>query len=238
MLLAVALLCLGWRYYRSAENSIGWVLRYNLLFMKIIPTSPDPQRDLRELGLDPALARYAGVAPWGPDSPTRDPALQRFFDPRSGQPSPRLLYLKHPEKLVRVLARTLEVAYALQPDDLGDFAKESGAPPRTKARGAWSTLRLRLFGPTWLLLFFGGTLAACAAGYRRATPRERRFREGLALMVAMAAGAFLVVALGDGVETRRHLYVFHALCDVVLVADAAWLVQVVATRRAPPAHAR
>jgi len=231
VLLAVALAGLGWRYYRSAENSIGWVTRYNMLFMKILPSSTDPQRDLRELGLDPALARYAGVVPWGPDSPTRDPAVRRFFDWRSGQPSPRMLYLRHPDKLVAVLTRTLESADALQPDDLGDFAKESGAPPRTKARGAWSELRQRLFGLTWPLAFFGGTLAACAAGYRRATSRGRRFREGLALLVAMAAGSFLIVALGDGVETRRHLYTFHALSDLILVADAAWLVQAIATRR-------
>ncbi len=232
VLLAVALAGLGWRYYRSAQNSIGWVTRYNMLFMKIIPSSPDPERDLRELGLDPALVRFAGVAPWGPDSPTRDPALQRFFDPRSGQPSPRLLYLRHPEKLASGPGPHPRTANALQPDDLGDFAKESGAPRLTKARGAWSDLRLRLFGPTWPLLFFGGTLAACAAGYRRATPRGRLFREGLALMVAMAAGAFLVVVLGDGVETRRHLYVFHALCDLILVADVAWLAQSIVTRQA------
>ncbi len=231
VLLALALAALGWRYYRSAQNSIGWVTRYNMLFMKIIPSSSDPQRDLRELGLDPALAQFAGVAPWGPDSPTRDPAIQWFFDPRSGRPSPRLLYFRHPERLVAVLARTLESASALQPEDLGNFAKESGAPPLTKARGAWSDLRLRLFPLFWPPALLGATLAACAAGYRRATLRGRRFREGLAILVAMAAGAFLVVTLGDGVETRRHLYTFHALCDLILVADLAWIVQAAAMRR-------
>ncbi len=232
ILLALALGGLAWRYYRSAERGIGWVTRYNMLFLELLPSSPNPERDLAELGLDPSLARFAGVSAWTPDSPVRDPAIRKFFDARSGEPSPRMLYVRHPARLAAILASTAESSYALQPHELGNFARESGAPPLAKARGAWSDLRRRLSGVTWLLLFLGGTLVACAVTYRRATHRGRLTREGLVLLVAMAAGAFVVVAVGDArIETERHLYIFQAVCDLILVADAVWLVQAFASQR-------
>ena len=40
----------------------------------------------------------------------------------------------------------------------------------------------------------------------------------------MASGAFLASAIGDfHGELERHLYIFHALCDLILIADLAWL---------------
>jgi hypothetical protein len=232
---AVALCALAWRYYRSAQNAVGWVTRYNVLFLDLLPSSLDPARDLAELGLDPSLARFSGVSAWVPESPARIPAVRTFLEKRSGEPSPRLLYLRHPDRLAALLARTAKSSYALRPRDLGNFPRESGAAPLAQAFGPWSSLRPHLSGIPWLVAFFGGTLATAGLTYARASPRGRLFREGLALLVAMAAGAFLVTALGDAhVETIRHLYVFQALCDLILVTDAAWLVQAIATRRAGP----
>jgi hypothetical protein len=229
---AVALCALAWRYYRSAVRSAGWITRYNLLFLEMLPGSPDPARDLEELGLDPSLARFSGVSGWVPESPVHIPEVRAFMDRRSGQPSPRLFYLRHPRRFAALLARVATSSYVLQPNDLGNFAKESGAPPGTKAFGLWSALRIRLSGVPWLVTLFGSTLAAAAATHRRASPRGKLFREGLGLLVAMAAGAFLVTALGDSRgETARHLYAFQAMCDLILVADAAWVVQTIATRR-------
>jgi hypothetical protein len=210
---------------------VGWVTRYNVLFLDLLPSSPDPARDLAELSLDPSLARFSGVSAWVPESPARIPAVRTFLEGRSGEPSPRLLYLRHPERLAALLARVSKSSYELRPRDLGNFARESGAPPGAKALGLWSSLRARLSGIPWLVAFLGGTLAAAGLSYPRVGPRGRLYREGPALLVAMAVGAFLVTALGDAhVETIRHLYVFQALCDLILVADAAWLAQTLASR--------
>ena len=92
----------------------------------------------------------------------------------------------------------------------------------------WSDLRLGLRGvaDAWLLCLLGGTVAACALGYRRAPRRGRLFREGLCLLVLLAVVEYLVCALADHLDDLpRHLYVFQALCDLILVADAAWIVQ-------------
>jgi hypothetical protein len=229
--LAVLLGALAWRYYRSAQASAGWATRYNVLFMGILLESPDPRRDLEELGLDPSLARYAGVSAWVPESPARFPEVREFLEPRSGKPSPRILYLRHPKRLVARLVQAARSSYLLQPPDLGNFARESGAPPKARVHAVWSDLRVRLSGVTWPVTLFAGTLAAAALTWKRAGPRGRLAREALAVLVAMAAGAFVVAALGDfELETGRHLYAFHAMCDLILTAGVVWIVQIARVR--------
>jgi hypothetical protein len=231
VVLAVALVGLAWRYYRSADNALGWLTRYNVLFFEILPHSPDPAKDLAELGLDPSLARYARVNAWGPDSPSRIPEVRSFLQRRSGQPSPRSLYLRHPERVLGPIGRAATVAFH-SPRELGTYARESGAPPLARAQGAWGRLRERLPGAPALILLLGGTLAAAAATYRGATPRGRLAREALVILVAMGAGGFVVAALGDWqVDIERHLYTVQAVCDLILVADVVWIFQALASRR-------
>jgi len=117
----------------------------------------------------------------------------------------------------------------------GYFTMATGMAERFRAHGAWSAFRLRFSGLVWPTVLLVGTLAACAITYVRAGPRGKLSREALAVLVAMAAGAFLVVAFGDAeLETGRHLYAFQAMCDLILAADVVWIVQVLASRRAMP----
>jgi len=47
----------------------------------------------------------------------------------------------------------------------------------------------------------------------------------------MAAIEFGVAVFGDWLGDRaRHLYVFHAMCDVLIVVDVAWAVDVALRR--------
>jgi hypothetical protein len=238
LVLAAGLALLAWRYYASSQASSGWLTRYNQLFFEILPNSPDPARDLEELGLDPSLARFARVKAWAAESPAHIPSVREFLEPRSGKTSPRMLYLRHPGRAVDALRRASRASFHLQAPELGQFAKESGAPPLARARGMWSDWRERLSGLPALFVLLGGTLVAAAATYQRASPRGRLLREALAVLVAMATGAFLAAALGDWhVDIERHLYAFHAMCDLILATDAAWIVQAFASRRTVRAHA-
>jgi len=75
-------------------------------------------------------------------------------------------------------------------------------------------------------------MAAALATYRGAAPRGRRFREGLVLMVLMATLAFAVCALAQAPpDLSRALYSYHALCDLLLIADAGWIAEALAARR-------
>jgi hypothetical protein len=84
----------------------------------------------------------------------------------------------------------------------------------------------------WALLLFAANLLAAARGYRRSAPRGRFFREGVVLLLAMAGLAFAVCTLADvSSDGSRALYSFHALMDLILIADAGWCVQALAERR-------
>ncbi|MFY9551211.1 MAG: hypothetical protein WAU32_08685 [Thermoanaerobaculia bacterium] len=225
--LAGVLCALAARYYVSAERSLGWITRYNIVFLVLLPSSPDPAADLIELGLDPSLARYSGMSAWVPESPASDPGFRSLLY----DTSPRAFLLRHPERIRPVLGAALRASYVLRPPELGNFARESGRPAQTLADGPWSAARAVLGGAPWLAALFGGTLLAAALTYRRATPRGRLFRETLAVAVLMAVAAFAVAVAGDThVELVRHLYTSEALCDLILIADVVWIVQALATR--------
>ena len=225
-----ALLCaLAVRYYRSAEGSIGWVTRYNVVFLAILPDSPNPAADLAEMGLDPALAKFSGLSAWKPGTPAEDPA----FRERLKAASPRAFLLRHPGRLRPLIREALAASFVLVPPDLGNFAKESGKPGLAKAFGPWSHARKRLGGAVLLVLVPVGVLAAAGFTWRRASPRGRLVRESTAALVAMTALAFATALAGDTrVELQRHLYTFQALWDLVLVAGVTWLVSAAAVRRA------
>jgi hypothetical protein len=83
----------------------------------------------------------------------------------------------------------------------------------------------------WIMLLLGGNLAAALATYRRSTPRGRLFREGVILMVLMAWLAFAVCALAQApTDLSRALYAYHALCDLLLIADAGWIAEALSAR--------
>jgi hypothetical protein len=99
-------------------------------------------------------------------------------------------------------------------------------------------MRLALPGPplAWIGALWMANLAAVAATRRRASIRGRLAREGLVLLVAMAGLAFAICVLANAHgDLARHLYVFHALTDLLFVADVAWIVAALAVRRAPAA---
>ena len=219
-----------WYYRQVPKDSIRNVGLFHTVFMEVLPHSPDPARDLDDLGLDRGLLRYSGTNAYAPGAPLADPAFASRFFERFDYASLVRFYLGRPARLIDRLHRGAPSALRLRPWRLGNYTAASGFPPNTMTTrfALWSGLRLRLRGvaDAWLLLLLGGTVAACAVGYRRATRRGRLFRDGLCLLVLLAVVEYLVCALADYLgDLGRHLYVFQALCDLILVANIAWLVQ-------------
>lgn len=52
-------------------------IRHIAVFNSLLPTSPDPAADLRELGVEPALATLSGRFPWNEDAVRRGRAAVR-----------------------------------------------------------------------------------------------------------------------------------------------------------------
>ena len=61
------------------------------------------------------------------------------------------------------------------------------------------------------------------------------FRSGVILMVMMAGLALGVCILAQApTDLSRALYAYHALCDLLLIADVGWVAESVAARPRRP----
>lgn len=240
--LAIGLIAFSLAYLRLTPSWYRHLALYDALFLELLPGSRDAARDLKELDLDPGLIRYRDLSPYSAQSPLSDPAFQAEVYDKFGHG--RLLHflLRHPERLISRIRQGADSAFDLRPLVLANYARESGLPPGTMTRHfAWWSDRRAKLGPralAWLALLFGCNLVASRLGYRLASRRGRLIRQGVALLVLMSGVEFLVAILGDTLgDLARHLSVFHAICDLLLIADAAWLIQALAVRMASPAPA-
>ncbi len=238
--LAVVLLAAAHVYFRAAPQVIRRVVLYQTLFTEMLPNSPDPAADLRRVGLPASYSRYSGTTAYHEDSPLGDPAFRKELDTALGYLALARIYLSEPGRAYSVLRRAAWKGARIRPPFFGDLPKDTGAPERAQSRrfALWSDLKFRARPWTlwiWAALLVGPAVVV-AATWRRASPRGRMARAGLLLLCAMAALELAVCAFADAhIELVRHLYVFHAMIDLLLIASVVWLVQSFAKRRRAPA---
>jgi hypothetical protein len=233
--LALGLCVLSAVQYRRTPDWLRQLALYDTLFREVLLNSPDPAKDLAELGLDPALARHSGRSPYPLDSPFQDPAFKAAVFGKFGYGSLLKFYVAHPDRLQSLVVRTAPSALQIRPLFLANYSRESGRPARTQTPefAWWSNFRRRFEPGAHVLfpLFFFGNLVAALGGYRRASERGRLFRQAVAVLVLMATLEFFVALLADiPGDIARHLYVFHAMCDLLVIADVAWILEILARR--------
>jgi hypothetical protein len=238
--LAVALCAAALFYYALIPRRlIREVGLYHTVFMELLPASPDPARDLDELGLDRSLLRYSGVHAYQPETPIDRPAFQEAFFARCGYAKVLGFYFRHPSRLWDRLERAGRGAFTLRPGRPGNFDRRAGFPPQTRAThfSAWTSLRSHLAGRAgilWIGLLLAGSVVTAAFLVPR-TPRGRRMAWCLVVFAAMAAAELFVCTFGDYLgDVSRHLYAFQGLWDALLIANLAALAMAV-RRRADPA---
>ena len=228
--MALALCVFAAWYGRHTPMTLREAALYQVVFYEILPHSPAPDADIAALGLDPEWIKYSGTNAFQSDSPLSDPAFRVRFLGSVGYKKILRLYLENPRRLAERVNRVSAKMWSLRPS-YGNLEKSEAFPTRTLTHrfAAWSRIRLALFGPhalAWLALLFSANAVAAIATYRRASKKGRLFREGLLAAVLMSAVAFGVCLLTNAPpDLARVFYVAEALCDLLLVADAAWLVQ-------------
>ena len=232
-----------WYYFQTPRRAIRDVARYHTVFMDLLPNSPNPAADLRELGLDEDLLRYSGVHAYMPAAPLGDPGFEERFFARFGFRKLLVFYLAHPARLYDRVRRASHRAFRLRPATLGNFERISGQPARAQSsrHSLWSTLRLAFGsrGLLWLALILGGTAFAVLWRIGAVSGRERLFREALLALVVMACLEFVVCAFADYLDDLpRHLFAFHVMFDLILIVDSAWLAQVAWARFHAREHVR
>jgi hypothetical protein len=237
--LALGLCAFSVWYGKSTPNDLKAAALYQVVFYEILPHSPDPAADAAALGLDPAWVRYSGSEAFRPDTPLVDSEFRSRLLRAVGYRKIAAFYLARPRQLAERVARIAPKTWTLRPS-YGNLERSPEHPflTRTGRFAVWSRLRLRLFGPTAIAalaalgVLLGGTAAAALATWRRASPCGRLFREALLAAAAMSATAFAVCVLTNAPpDFSRVFYVAQALCDLLLVSVAAWIVQALASRR-------
>jgi MYXO-CTERM domain-containing protein len=235
--LGVVLTTLGFAYFKRTPLWHRRIVLYHAVFTELLPNSPDPVADLRRLGLPERYLSWSGTTAYEGSSLLHDPAFRMELDARVGYRVLGQLYLEQPLRAAGVVRRAASKGARMRPPFFGDLAKDAGAPPRAQSRrfALWSDLKLGLH--PWTLPALGTAagvaVLAALATWRRATTRGRLARAGVVVLAVMAAIEFLVCAFADAhIELVRHLYVFHAMIDLLLIAALVWAVQAVMDARA------
>ena len=239
--LGVGLCAFSIWYARHTPYTLREATLFQLVFEDVLVHASSPQGAAAELGLDPGWIRYRGTNAYAKDSPLLGSAFRREFLHRVGYRGVLRYYGRHPAELVGRVRRAASHAWSLRPS-FGNFEKSAEHPDGGMATRftAWSRARGALGANPlfWAALLLGGNAAIALATYRRSTPRGRLFREGTIVAAGMASIAFGVCALAQApTDLSRALFAFHALCDLLLIADAGWLTQALVVRRAAPGPA-
>jgi hypothetical protein len=219
-------------YGRHTPYTLREAAIYQVVFDEVLGHSAAPAADAAELELDPDWVRYTGSNAFAPDSPLLDPQFRVRFLHRVGYRRVLRFYLRHPARLVDRIERASLQAWSLRPT-FGNFEKSPEHPESSLATrfSLWSQTRGRLGAHPifWIAFLLGGNLAAAIATHRRSTPRGRRFRQGIVLMVLMSGLALAVCMFAQApTDLSRALYAYHALCDLLMIADVGWMAQALA----------
>lgn len=91
---------------------------YNTIFTEILPNSPDPAQDLKELGLGPEWLKQSGTNAW---SPGVSEATYNDVYKRVGEGGVMRFYLRNPGRLARLVWRSARYAFVMRPGYLGNF---------------------------------------------------------------------------------------------------------------------
>ena len=219
--LALTVLLTGLSGYFVATSPSGFAEQnvYASVFGTILPQSPDPAGDLRDLGADASLADASGTSPETPGAASQRLEYLEFRE-QVGTREVVAFYATHPGRLLATTRAGLRGVSQWRQDYLGSYLPSSGQPPRAIES------RVHVYGSLFqgapvagLLLFWVGTvyLGIRTARERRLLPAER----GLGILaVVLAVGAFshfwtvmLVVGFPD---VYRHMVFTNLLLGLGL----------------------
>jgi len=229
------------RYFVPEDYSA--IATFDVIFTGILPHSSHPDRDLAELGLDSSYRRWSGLGAFSAESPLSDRGFARSFQARTSPRKLALFYLRHPAVAGRSFLRSLDEAGRMR-IPMGNFDVNSGQPPLAETRSfvAISDVKQQAFFHHGLRLFLSFVFLSALFLTLLVWNRDRLPRGALAgglVLVGMSAANLVISAVAEVFDPTRHLLIFFAQYDLLLVA-AAWLaLRFLTARRAvalPPAE--
>jgi hypothetical protein len=203
---------------------------YNVVFMRITPALRDPLPALEELGLSAQELRLVNTYDYLSDSPMQNPDWAREFGSRCNVRSLLRYFFRHPSVTAHLLYQGLSAeAFQMQPNV--NLSPEDGLSIRVGGGAArkprqlvhfdyWSGLRsFLLFRAPWHVVLLAFITAAGSLWLLLGSPdsSDRAFA-GLALVIQLVAAVeFASAILADGLDTPRHLTIFHAATEISIL---------------------
>jgi len=202
---------------------------YQAVFSGILHESSTREADLAELGLPTDWARYARQDYWvGERSPRLDPEFDRVFFSSMSLSKVAFFYLRHPGHLLGIAQVAAARSQHLRMPYMGNFEKDEGRPAYawSGAFDLWSRLKPAL--PQSLPGFGLCLIAWTAFAFkgRGRSPQGALVAEAFLSLVGVLVIQFFTCILAEGLAAiDRHLFLFNAAFDVLLIGSAAWALQ-------------
>lgn len=188
---------------------------FNVIFSRLAPRD---RTAVAQLGLDAGYQRWIGTDAFTANSPLIDAGFSATFLSRVSFADVALFYLRHPGTALHEIDRELhDSVHKMRPVYMANYRQADGFPPHSMATrfDFWSNLRtgiLTRYPYCLVVLYSLPLLAAAAKTVRRAT----LFPLALTLSVA-GISEFTLSTLADGIDTQRHLFLFHVITDALLL---------------------
>jgi hypothetical protein len=220
LLSAAALLVVPLAYASSQPSGLRQVNLYNAVFYTLLPHGDDPARDLRALGIDPALANWSGSSAFEDKRRLQEPSFAAFAR-EGGQSKLIRFYVDHPGRSADLIARGTRKAAQIRPDSLGNRARLQGHRPREVVceqciYSAPSQL-LQPLAPVLLPALYIGALVLGLWPHRK-QEGSRSPRWTLIFLGVGGSSQFAAAVLGEGdYELAKHLYLFNVMTALLVV---------------------
>ncbi|MCR4435938.1 MAG: hypothetical protein QHH06_08845 [Clostridiales bacterium] len=224
--------------YLSVPEGIRVCNKYQTVFYGVLKDSPDPRKDLEELGMDPGLAVLAGTNYFMQQYPLdiKDPAFSKEISEKVNPLKIALFYAKHPSRFLRKLQTAAKYGFDIM-QGFGNYEKAPGIEygKTAKSLGLWSNLRLKILPRSlgFVASFYAVYFAVLLIRRKKAdTTQLKLFLEILMLIGLIGASQFVVPLIGDGeADLSKHMFLFNVCFDMMLVvsftgllnAAAGWL---------------
>ncbi|HXM42470.1 MAG TPA: hypothetical protein VN924_14550 [Bryobacteraceae bacterium] len=201
---------------------------YGMIFSGILGDSKNPAADLRALGLDPQLAKYAGTGAWSAGTDFPEVAASGVLR-RVNTFTVLRFYLLRPARMWRRLHELLPTITFLRWHGYGNYEPSAGLPPSAQSRAftLWSGFHEHVLPGMnkWIVFALAGW--PLVAAWRWARSRDmllRRRLEMLALLPVCCLAALFSAVYGDAFDVIKHMYLFNLLLDgcMVYAASVGW----------------
>jgi hypothetical protein len=201
---------------------------YGMVFSGILADSKDTHADLRALGLDPQLSKYAGTGAWSPGTYYPEMAASGVLA-RVNTFTVLRFYLARPARMWRRLHGLLPQITFLRWTGYGNFEPSAGLPPAAQSRAftMWSGFHEHVLPPVnkWIVMALAAWPLLAAWRWLRGRDILRRRRlELLTLLPVCCLAALFSAVYGDAFDVIKHMYLFNLLLDACMfwAASAGW----------------